>query len=146
MSTLADRLAAMTRTESAPQQQQQQEQQQEVEVMLGTDGSLQEAIDELHRLHGRKKEIEDRITALKERVMNETSEGDVLTTSEGAKAGQVRRTGGAFDEDKAREVLPQPLIDMITVPVIDRKTAKAKLPPDLYRQCARDGKVTVVLR
>jgi hypothetical protein len=53
-------------------------------------------------------------------------------------------TAGAhrWDEKKAREVLPDTLVQMLTVTEtkLDRKLAQAKLPPDLYRQACVEGK------
>jgi len=53
-------------------------------------------------------------------------------------------TAGAhrWDEKKAREVLPETLVQMLTVTEtkLDRKLAQAKLPPDLYRQACVEGK------
>lgn len=47
-----------------------------------------------------------------------------------------------WSEAKAREVLPPVLIDACTVTEshLDAKTAKAQLPPDLYRQCCAEGR------
>ncbi len=47
-----------------------------------------------------------------------------------------------WDEAKAREVLPETLVQMLTVTEtkLDRKLAQAKLPPDLYKQACVEGK------
>ena len=47
-----------------------------------------------------------------------------------------------WNEDKAREVLPPPLIDACTVTEthLDAKTAKGQLPPDLYAACTVEGR------
>lgn len=47
-----------------------------------------------------------------------------------------------WNDDKAREVLPETLIEAITViePRIDRKLAKQVLPPALYLECTVQNK------
>lgn len=47
-----------------------------------------------------------------------------------------------WNDDKAREVLPETLIEAITVtePRIDPKLAKGQLPPDLWTACTVAGR------
>lgn len=47
-----------------------------------------------------------------------------------------------WNEDKAREVLPEPLIDACTVTEthLDQKVAKGQLPPDLWIKCTVEGR------
>lgn len=103
--------------------------------------------DELARLAARRKELDERINELKAKVADLGVEvGTTVNTSAGDPAFTVRVTGRRFDPVVAAQVLPQPLIDMVTVPTIDAKVAKAKLPPEMYSQCMTPGKESVVLK
>ena len=108
---------------------------------------LEKIASELISLHTDQRRIQERIAVLKTAILDGgLEEGAQVLTSDGKLAAVVRRNGARFDEVTAREVLPQPLLDMITVPMVDAKVAKAKLPPDMYKQCRKPGKVTVVLK
>ena len=110
-------------------------------------GSLEKIASELIELHTDQRRIQDRIAELKTAVLDAgIEEGGQVKTADGKLAAVVRRNGARFDEVTARKVLPKPLLDMITVSMVDAKVAKAKLPPDMYKQCRKPGKVTVVLK
>ncbi len=145
-------LAALTEVKPAKQASD------EVTEVLGEVGGLpvvgeliQELADELSALHQQKKEIEDRIKDAKAKVMLAVDEGklqtgDTVETSTGHPAFSVRKTGRTFDPIKAATVLPPAVIESISVKQVDAKVAKAKLPPELYAQCQKDGRVSLVLR
>ena len=54
----------------------------------------------------------------------------------------VRSGNRTWNDAKAREVLPEQLLDSITVtePRLDRARAKELLPPALYLQCTTEGR------
>jgi len=103
--------------------------------------------DELARLAGRRKEIDERVNELKAKVADLGVEvGTTVNTSTGDPAFAVRVTGRRFDPVIAAQVLPDALREMVTIPIIDPKVAKAKLPPEMYSQCMTPGKESVVLK
>lgn len=61
---------------------------------------------------------------------------------DGQPAWTVTAGNRRWNDDKARDVLPETLLDAITVtePHIDPKTARGILPPDLYTACCTEGK------
>lgn len=110
-----------------------------------------EVAAELSRLQAHKREIEAKITEVKARVLDavaagELEEGDAIKGPDGKVAVSIRHGGSRFDPIKAAQVLPEPLIEMVTVTTIDSKVAKAKLPPDMYRKCMTDGKTTITVK
>jgi len=110
-------------------------------------GERESRTAELQRLHRQRKEIDERISAIKGEILAENpEEGTVENGPDGKPAYVVRRNGARFDAVQAAQVLPQPLLDLITVPAADGKIAKAKLPPDMYRSCLKEGKITIVLK
>lgn len=63
-------------------------------------------------------------------------------TIDGAPVWTLRHGNRRFNADKAREVLPETLIDAITVTEtrLDSKVAKDVLPPALYVMACTEGK------
>lgn len=107
--------------------------------------------DELSRLHGRKREIEDRIKEIKSSVMErvdreELKIGSSVKTSGGDVAYVVRPNGSRFSEIKAIQILTPGELALISVTKPDSQVAKAKLPPDTYKKCCSVGKTTIVLK
>ena len=60
----------------------------------------------------------------------------------GEPAWSVRSGNRTWNERKAREVLPEQLLEAITVtePRLDRTLAKEMLPPALYAECTTEGR------
>jgi len=61
---------------------------------------------------------------------------------DGEPAIAVRAGNRTWNERKAREVLPEQLLEAITVtePRLDRTLAKEMLPPALYAECTTEGR------
>ncbi len=158
LSEQLEQLAALTKPAAKPPAKPAAQASGDVADVLATVGGLpavgegvRETADELSALHQKAKEIEDQIKDAKERLMNEVEAGnlavgDTIETSAGHPAVSVRKTGRTFDPIKAATVLPPAVIESISVKQIDPKVAKAKLPPELYALCQKDGRVSLVLR
>ena len=77
-------------------------------------------------------------------ILSLAEPGDTIDV--GGEPAYIIATGAhRWDEKRAREVLPDALVQMLTVTEtkLDRKLAQAKLPPDLYRQACVEGKPTI---
>ncbi len=82
-----------------------------------------------------------RVAQIDAEILALTEPGDTIDVG-GEPAYIVTAGAHRWDEKKAREVLPDTLVQMLTVTEtkLDRKLAQAKLPPDLYRQACVEGK------
>jgi len=139
--TLAEQLQEMLGEDEGQQASDQSE------VQAPVWSSTNEIAEELIKLHSQQRELQDRIAELKTALLDSgLEEGTKVTTADGVLAAVIRRNGARFDEVTAREVLPEALLDMITVRAVDPKVAKAKLPPEMYAKCRKPGKITVVLK
>ena len=154
---LSEQLAAMSAAKPAPTEPPDTTSVEVTEVLAtvgglpAVDGNVQYLADLLSDLHSQKKEIEDKIKGIKTQLMDQVDSGklavgDTVETSRGRPAFSVRVTGRTFDPIKAATVLPAAVIESISTKSIDAKAAKAKLPPELYSKCQKDGRVGLVLR
>ena len=88
--------------------------------------------------------IEADLKAVDAALLTLLEPGDVATFR-GEPVWVVQRGAHRWNEAKAREVLPEVLIDAITVTktTLDAKLAKAKLPPELYDSACVEGAPTI---
>lgn len=108
---------------------------------------LRSLAEELSRINEQKKEIDERIAQIKARLLADPNltTGTKIADKEGKPIAAIRIGGTRFDPVQAAQVLPDALLDMVSVKQPDGKVAKAKLPPEMYKQCLKQGRPTVVV-
>ncbi len=85
-----------------------------------------------------------RVAQIDAEILSLAEPGDTIDV--GGEPAYIIATGAhRWDEKRAREVLPDALVQMLTVTEtkLDRKLAQAKLPPDLFRSCTIAGKPSI---
>ncbi len=92
-------------------------------------------------LTARRDDLTESIEQVDQALLTLLQPGEAATI-DGEPVWVVQPGNRRWNDDKAREVLPETLIEAITVtePRIDPKLAKGQLPPDLYSACTVAGR------
>jgi len=85
-----------------------------------------------------------RVAQIDAEILSLAEPGDTIDVG-GEPAYIISHGAHRWDEKRAREVLPDALVQMLTVTEtkLDRKLAQAKLPPDLYKSACTQGAPTI---
>ena len=95
-------------------------------------------------LRQQRDDLTRRIDALRAEIANHHEAGDRLELDSEVVA-EMRVSGRRFDPRRAAIILDADMINTITRPVVDAKTAKRVLPPNVYNQCLSDGKTSLTV-